>query len=66
MGKYDGAINFNPDKDRIAYEDAKAVNSNGKGSTPRTYSQKFRNNLSNLKGFSWSNESGHLDKNSDS
>lgn len=66
MGKFDGAINFNPDKDRIAYEDAKATSQNGKGDTPRTYGRKYTENLSKIKGFSWSDESGHLETNSDS
>ena len=57
MGKYDGAIDWNVDRERIAWEDAKASGGqNGKGDAPRPTTHKYFENLSKIKGFSWSKD----------
>lgn len=48
MGKYDGAINWDVDKERIHWEDSRAVNGNGKGSIPRPRTAKFAENFDKI------------------
>lgn len=50
-------IDWNVDKDRIAWEDAKASGGqNGKGATPRPLGKGYFDKLEKIKGFSWSKE----------
>lgn len=66
MGKYDGAIDWNVDKERIAWEDARASGgSNGKGDAPRPRTAKFAENFDKI---DWSKNDGQkrdMEANSD-
>ncbi len=48
--KWAGAFDWNPDKGRIVHDQNKAMNVNGKGSSPR---HNLRNYAKGLKGIDW-------------